>query len=167
MVTGSIASSLLGQPRSTHDIDIVVAMAPEHISILASAFPPPDFYLSTESVRDAVRNQSMFNLLDISGGDKVDFWILTNDPFDQSRFARRRPHNAGSRQISVSSPEDIILAKLRWAELSGGSEKQFQDALRVFEVQHASLDMQYLNDWSARLGIEPLWQRLQGEAEIV
>jgi hypothetical protein len=59
-----------------------------------------------------------------------------------------------------------FLAKLRWAELSGGSEKQFQDALRVFEVQHAALDIQYLNDWSARLGVEALWRRLQTEAEI-
>jgi len=37
-------------------------------------------------------------------------------------------------EIWVSSPEDTILAKLRWANLSGGSEKQFIDALRVYEV---------------------------------
>jgi hypothetical protein len=70
----------------------------------------------------------------------------------------------GAVEVSISSPEDTILAKLRWAELSGGSEKQFKDALHVFEVQRASLEMPYLNDWAARLGVAPLWQRLQQEA---
>ena len=30
----------------------------------------------------------MFNLIDLKEGDKVDFWILTNDPFDELRFSR-------------------------------------------------------------------------------
>lgn len=29
--------------------------------------------------------------------------------------------------MKVSSPEDTILMKLRWSELSGGSEKQYID----------------------------------------
>ncbi len=43
-----------------------------------------------------------------------------------------------------------ILAKLRWAKLSGGSEKQFTDALRVFEVQAGELDLDYLEDCSIK-----------------
>jgi hypothetical protein len=167
MVTGSIASSLFGQPRATHDIDLIVAIAPEKVSVLINAFLPPDFYLSLESIQDAIRNHTMFNLLDVSGGDKVDFWILTNEPFDQSRFARRSQHTIAAKPVLVASAEDTILAKLRWAELSGGSEKQFQDALRVFEVQRKGLDMDYLNHWAGELGVEPLWGRLQAEAETV
>lgn len=52
-----------------------------------------------------------------------------------------------------------------------GGEKvdfwMFHDALRVFEVQHRNLDLGYLNDWAARLGVQPLWDRLQAEAEAV
>ena len=167
MVTGSIASSLQGEPRSTHDIDLVVALPPEQSEVLARAFPPPDYYLSSSSIQEAIRQGTMFNLLDIRGGDKVDFWILTNDDFDRMRFSRRRPHLVESikTNIDVSSPEDTILAKLRWAQLSGGSEKQFHDALRVYEVQHSALDRAYLNEWVRRLGVETLWQRLQAEAE--
>jgi hypothetical protein len=29
-------------------------------------------------------------LLDTTEGDKVDFWILTTEPFDQSRFSRKQ-----------------------------------------------------------------------------
>ena len=169
MVTGSIASSLQGEPRSTHDIDLVVALPPEQSEALPHAFPPPDYYLSSSSIREAIRQGTMFNLLDIRGGDKVDFWILTNDDFDRMRFSRRRPQPVESikTNIDVSSPEDTILAKLRWAQLSGGSEKQFHDALRVYEVQYSALDLTYLDEWVQRLGVEALWQRLRAEAEPV
>lgn len=165
MVTGSIASSLFGHPRSTHDIDLVVDLTVEQARPLLLAFPPPDFYLSEGSVFDAIRKRSMFNLLDVLGGDKVDFWILRDDDFDRSRFARRRSETISAGEIVVSSPEDVILAKLYWSVLSGGSEKQFQDARHVCEVQWESLDRQYVEEWVARLGLESLWRRLLREAE--
>jgi hypothetical protein len=108
----------------------------------------------------------MFNLIDVNGGDKVDFWILTEELFDQSRFARKYSEEILGTRMYVSSPEDTILAKLRWAKLSGGSEKQFTDALRVYEVQHGKLDIAYLNDWVKKLNLESLWKRLQDEAEV-
>ncbi len=70
-------------------------------------------------------------------------------------------------ELQVSAPEDTILAKLRWAKLSGGSEKQFTDALRVYEVQYGGLDLEYLAYWVKKLGIELLWEQLTDEAEIV
>jgi hypothetical protein len=54
----------------------------------------------------------MFNLIDTQTGDKVDFWVLTDSPFDRSRFARRRRVDVFGSTVSVSPPEDIILAKM-------------------------------------------------------
>ena len=82
-------------------------------------------------------HKSQFNLLDIVAGDKVDFWLLTDDPFDQSRFDRYVETFEGQ-PLHVSRPEDTILMKLRWANMSGGSEKQFGDALSVYELQGQS-----------------------------
>lgn len=67
----------------------------------------------------------------------------------------------------VSSPEDTILAKLRWAKMAGGSEKHFIDALRVYEVQYERLDMGYIDRWAQKLGVEGLWKRIKDEAEII
>lgn len=89
----------------------------------------------------------MFNVIDMVEGDKVDFWMLTKEPFDRSRFGRRYPEQVFGLQHQVSSPEDTILAKLLWCKLSGGSEKQFRDALRVYEVQARLLDLGYLAKW--------------------
>jgi hypothetical protein len=167
MVTGSLTSSLQGEPRSTHDIDVVVDLAEEAAGRLRGAFPPSEFYLSSEAIQEAVKQRTMFNLVDTVGGDKVDFWILTDEAFDQSRFARRQVVEILDLRVAVSAPEDTVLMKLRWSALSGGSEKQFIDALRVYEVQYGSLDLDYLNDWAIRLGVESLWQRLRGEAAPV
>lgn len=164
MVTGSIASSLHGEPRSTHDIDIVVNLPRSKANALAAAFPPPDYYLDQGAVVEAVSARGMANLIDMVSGDKVDFWLLTETPFDLSRFARRYYEELLGMRIAVSSPEDTILMKLRWSKISGGSEKQFIDAVRVYEVQYAKLDHEYLREWTLKLGIESEMERLRDEA---
>lgn len=166
MLTGSIASSLQGEPRATHDIDLVIQIREAQISGLAEAFPASEYYLDSDAIRAALSERSMFNLIDLTEGDKVDFWMLTDDPFDKSRFSRRQSVVVSGIQISVSRAEDTILAKLRWALLSGGSEKQFTDALRVYEVQHQVLDQSYLDQWAETLNAKPLLERLRAEAEI-
>ncbi len=164
MVTGSIVSSLQGEPRATHDIDIVINIPKSSIPALIKAFPPPQYYLAENSVKEAIDHKSMFNLLDTNEGDKIDFWILTDEPFDKSRFARKYEENVFGFKMKISKPEDTILAKLRWAKLSGGSEKQFTDALRVYEVQFGILDLNYLQNWVNQLQVNELWNKLIDEA---
>jgi len=168
MLTGSLVSSLQGEPRATHDIDLVVAIrtAPgDAAHMLMAAFPEPQFYLDEEAIRSAVAAKGMFNRIDTREGDKVDFWLLTADAFDQARFARRAVEDFEGMRLQVSRPEDTILMKLNWAQMSGGSEKQFVDALRVYEVQHGLLDQAYLDAWAARLGVAELLANLRSEAE--
>ena len=167
MITGSVVSSLQGEPRATHDVDILIQIHFNSISSLTSAFQPPRFYLSENSIREAIQHRTMFNLLDTTEGDKIDFWILTNDPFDQSRFERKYVEEVFGMKMKVSSPEDTILAKLRWAKLSGGSEKQITDALRVFEVQYGRLDLAYLETWVNKLDVKDEWEQLKKDANPI
>jgi hypothetical protein len=167
MLTGSYASSIQGEPRSTHDIDLVVAPVTDDADKLVEAFPEPEFYLSPPAMREAIERRGMFNVIHLESGYKVDFWVLKDLPFDTLRFSRKRPVMAWGRLLKVSTPEDTILAKLRWAKESGGSEKQFTDALRIYEVQHPTLDVAYLEDWSGRLGVSDLWERLKAEASPI
>jgi hypothetical protein len=165
MITGSLASSIQGEPRATHDVDILVNITQAAIPALIKAFMPPDYYLSQSAVEEAIQHRSMFNLLDTTEGDKADFWILTDEPFDQSRFTRKYEEKILGVSMKISTPEDTILMKLRWAKLSGGSEKQFTDALRVYEVQYEKLDLNYMETWSKALHIKEFWERLKQEAQ--
>jgi hypothetical protein len=164
MATGSLVSSLQGEPRATHDFDIVISIGKSRIDLLVSSFPSPDFYIDIDSAKDAINNEGTFNLIEMKSGEKVDFWLLTDEPFDQSRFSRAIEESIFGIKIKTSSPEDTILMKLKWSKLSGGSEKQFLDALRVYEVQYSRLDKVYVDGWVIKLGVEDIWKRLQGEA---
>lgn len=164
MVTGSVVSSLLGEPRSSHDVDFVVELSESHIFALAHELAEPDLLFDTSAALDAARRRSVFNVLDTRSGDKVDFWILTDEPFDRCRFERRRTIRALGLDLVVTSPEDTILMKLRWSRLSGDSDRQYRDALGVFEVQGGDLDDRYLAQWAAELGVLDLYERLCGDA---
>jgi hypothetical protein len=165
MLTGSLVSSLQGEPRSTHDFDFVVLLEPEAAPRLAESLARTGGYVDADRVRESAAARDMFNLIDTETGLKVDFWVLTDDLFDRSRFTRRRHESVLGLEIPVSSPEDTILGKLRWGQLAGGSEKQFMDALRVYEVQHPHLDRKYLEEWAVRLGVEEGWSRILAAAE--
>lgn len=165
MITGSYASSLHGEPRLTHDIDLVVSLNPDSARKLFERFAPDAFYVSKQAIDESLHNKSMFNVIEYASGDKVDFHLLTQEPFDRSRFQRRRIERFLEVDLVVSSPEDTILQKLRWAALSGGSEKQFTDAMRVYEVQHDRLDIDYIDEWARRLHVDDAWNRLRAEAD--
>ena len=170
MLTGSVVSSLQGEPRATHDIDIVIAVrgtSEDLAHALKAAFPEPDYFLDEEAARTAISLRSMFNILDAREGDKVDMWLLSDDDFDRSRFSRKMAEPFEGTNLVVSRPEDTILAKLKWCAMSGHSEKQFTDALRVYEVQHGQLDQGYLDEWAAKLGLEELLALLRAQAEPI
>ena len=164
MLTGSLASSLQGEPRASHDVDLVIDIAPGDVARVTRALSAPGVYLDEDAVSAATRRRAMFNLIDSSSGDKADFWLLTDDPFDRERFARRMRVEALGLEVNVSAPEDTILMKLRWSAKAGGSEKQLNDALRVYELQAGSLDEGYLDKWAARLEVAAALAAIRGQA---
>ena len=50
MVTGSVAAMLYGEPRLTHDVDLVLQIQQSDIARLARAFPLSEFYFPPEEV---------------------------------------------------------------------------------------------------------------------
>ena len=154
MLTGSVVSSLQGVPRASHDVDLVIDVLPENAKHVAGVLAAPDLYLDERAVAEAAQLRTMFNVIDSSSGDKADLWLLRDDAYDRERFARRIPVDALGLQLIVSTPEDTILMKLRWAAQAGGSEKQTDDARGVYEFQGAALDQPYMDEWAVYLGVE-------------
>lgn len=59
--------------------------------------------------------------------------------------------------IPVSSPEDVILHKLRWYQLGNRvSDRQWNDIVQVLEVQAGRLDLDYLDRWAKHFGVKEL-----------
>ena len=89
MLSGSVAMSLYTQPRFTRDYDFVVNLKDEHVNQLLASFRE-GYYVNDESVKDAIRRKTMFNIIDHKSGYKADFMILKDDPFRQTEFFRQK-----------------------------------------------------------------------------
>jgi hypothetical protein len=62
------------------------------------------------------------------------------------------------------SPEDILLAKLHWFQMGGGiSEVQWRDIQGLVRVRRMSLDLDYLRDSGAKLGVAEGLRKALGE----
>ncbi len=56
VVGGSVASGLLGEPRSTFDVDLMARLTESQARALVKALGP-DWYVDEETVLDAVRRR--------------------------------------------------------------------------------------------------------------
>lgn len=165
MVVGSFAVFFWGRPRTTHDADLVAAIPPEAASDLASALQP-EYFADDESIRNSIHKQSMFNVIHLDTGFKVDVWLLSDDAYRQTAFRRRMrvPLFAGSdAQVYITSAEDTILSKLLWYQESQ-SRRDFLDAVGVYEVHGPQLDEGYLDQWADRLSLNELFTQVRRES---
>jgi len=86
VVTGAVASIIYGEPRLTHDIDVVVELGPEKAEKIAESFPPEDFYCPPiENIRqEALRSlRGHFNIIHHETGFKADVYIAGQDELHQ------------------------------------------------------------------------------------
>jgi hypothetical protein len=168
-IGGSIASSVLGAPRSTLDVDIVADLAPKHVAPFVDALKTR-YYINGQTMLDAITRRSCFNLIHLDTSFKVDVFVPKNRPYD--RAALSRSWKSESRQTTVpfffASTEDIILAKLEWYRLGDEvSERQWSDIIGVMRVNQAVLDRQYLDRWAGELGVADLLAKAWKEAESI
>jgi hypothetical protein len=167
-IGGSIAGSFAGEPRTTVDIDVVVALEEATVPAFVRAFEY-EFYIDEHAVRRAVLDRSSANAIHLPTSIKIDFFVAGGTPLDTELLQRHRPVSVTGddrNRLWVHSPEDILLQKLRWYRRGGGSsDRQWRDALGIARTQGERLDRSYLHDGATRLQIVDLLQRVLLETE--
>ena len=159
MLAGSFASTVHGVPRTTQDIDVVIDPTPASLEVLAGLFSDAEWYFDRDVARDALRRRSQFNVIDLRTAWKIDFIMRKDRPFSEAEFARRTPALVLGLSIPTATAEDTVVAKLEWAKLAGGSERQLRDIRGVLEVRGAALDKDYVQRWVVQLGLEEEWRQ--------
>ena len=123
MLTGSIASSVHGTPRATHNVDIVIAPDRDSLSVLFDSLSESEYYVSREAALAALSSEGQFNVIDFTTGWKIDFIILKSTPFGRDAFPRRLTMELEGIPLSIASAEDVLVSKLDWARRTS-SERQ-------------------------------------------
>ncbi len=164
-ITGSVASMAYGEPRLTNDIDVVVDLAEMHIPALVERFPHPEFYLSADAARQAIRRRGQFNIIHPRSGLKADIIIPKRSDFDDSRFERaQKVRPVDDLEAVFSSPEDVIVKKLDFYR-EGGSDKHLRDIAGIIKISGASLDLAYVGRWVQSMGLAEVWSEVLGRAK--
>ena len=169
LVGGSVASSVVGVERATQDVDFVVVLLEAQVEALTLALAD-EFYADADLLRDAILHNSSANVIHLPTMIKADLFISPDTAFAHSQMERRLrlPLLGDSAPlVCVTSPEDMILQKLRWYRLTDErSEKQWGDVQGIFLIQQAALDQSYLTDWAKELELTDLLMRAREEAGL-
>lgn len=156
MLSGSFASAHYGVLRSTQDIDFVIEATPAQLRAFIEALPSSEYYADLDTALQAHKRQSMFNVIDLATGWKIDLIVRKSRAFSQEEFRRRQRVSLHGVSLFVVSAEDAVISKLEWAKLAQ-SRRQIEDAAAILKVRWDELDRPYLEKWVAEVGVVAEW----------
>lgn len=165
LIGGSVASSILGEPRATLDVDMVADLQLFYVAPLLEIMTG-EFYIDEVMVKDAIEYKSSFNVIHLDSMHKVDIFVLSNQPLAQVKMQRRQQlliTENPEKFAWLPSSEDIILHKLSCNEIS---DRQWRDVLGVLKVQAYKLDFNYLSQWAETLNLVELMTKALQQAGI-
>jgi len=151
---GSFSTNHYGIPRSTADADFVIELESHTIGQIARQLGP-DFKLDPQMSFETVTGTLRYEVRVTGIPFKLEFFLLSRDPHDRERFARRVSKTVLGRPVWLPTAEDAIITKLRWA-LLGHRSKDRDDARDVLAVQGDALDWDYIHAWCDRHGTRAL-----------
>jgi hypothetical protein len=161
MIVGSFAAMIHGEPRTTHDLDIVIDPTGDQLEQLLQTLPASRYYVDGDVARDARRRRSMFNVIDMNTGWKVDLIMRKSRAFSDVELKRRTCETIRGVEVDAATAEDTIIAKLEWNK-AGGSERQLEDVAGILRVRGDTLDLAYLEKWIDELELREQWDRARG-----
>lgn len=160
MLTGSLAANFYAVPRMTRDIDIVVEILQLNVSRFFQIFQS-DFYIDKTSIVDAIKHESMFNIIHTDSIFKVDFVIRKNSLYRATEFERRRRIELDGTHIWIVAAEDLIISKLLWSKDSL-SDLQLRDVKNLF-MSTKNLDTEYINRWIQELDLNSVYEKVKSD----
>ena len=149
MISGSIALNIYSIPRMTRDIDIVIELTEKKVDEFTSLFP--DSYFDKGIIKDEIRQQGIFNIIDYKTGFKIDFIVRKNTEYFKQAFKHRQRINELDIELWVISLEDLIIAKIIWIQ-------QYQSEKQMVDIENLLLnpdkDMIYIKKWCNKLSLQ-------------
>jgi hypothetical protein len=162
MLVGSMAALAHGYSRTTRDLDVVVDASADVLCSLVAGLPPERFYADESSALEALQRQTLFNVIDLQTGWKIDVIPRKRREFSKLELSRRIRLALLGLDVYVASAEDTIIAKLEWSKLAGGSARQIEDVAELMRLASGTLDLEYIEHWVEQFELQAEWQKASG-----
>lgn len=160
-LVGSLASSTLGEPRYTNDIDLLVDLDVFDTARLCDAFEGEEYYCYKPTAIEETIARRQFNVLHLPTSNKIDFMIVGDSAWSRQQLNRRRQLDLpGIGPCYVAAAEDIILGKLLYYR-DGGSEKHIRDITGILLRSGDSIDCEYLQRFVGELDLQEEWRMIE------
>jgi hypothetical protein len=164
VVTGSVAATLYGEPRATHDIDLVVELSAAHRDALPRVFPAEEFYVPPPEVillEIQREGRGHFNIIHHASALKADIYLVGADELHAWAFRNARSYSIGGLEVRVAPPEYVITRKLEFYR-EGGSPKHLRDVRSMLAVSSDLIDLATLEGWVRKRGLQAEWSEVRG-----
>jgi predicted nucleotidyltransferase len=164
-IMGGIAVRVHGIARPTQDLDLMVALSPDHVATLFDVieelgYTVPEHYRSGSVDRVAGMPIVKMRRCLVEHGLDVDVFLV-DSAFQEEVLRRARFVQLDGFNARVISPEDLILLKL-----IAGRHRDLGDVLDVLFMQ-GLLDEEYMRGWAKELGVvDKLEQVLKESREM-
>ncbi|MBI5699989.1 nucleotidyltransferase [Candidatus Saganbacteria bacterium] len=157
LLIGGLAVGVLGEPRMTQDIDLIVFIPKSSVIALLSKMKKAGFDINQTAIQKDLELKGAFR---ISFEELwVDFIVSSTD-FEDSAFQRKMKITLLGKKVNIPSPEDLILLKL-----IPGRERDILDIKSIIERHRSKLDRKYLDSWAQKLSDEAedlrIWNTLK------
>ena len=161
MVTGSVAAIVYGEPRFTHDVDLVVRVeGSRDAEALADTFPLDEFYCAPPeviAVEAARRRRGHFNIIHHDSGFKADVYLFAKDGLHAWGMANRRRVEVQGEDVWLAPPEYVIVRKLEYFR-EGGAAKHVDDIRGILAL--TPVDDEALRARIDALGLNQIWSEV-------
>lgn len=166
MIGGAVALSAWGEPRTTQDFDVVIHLPYERIALLSQALKQRDMLVPFEVIVDLLIREEgdlAINAIHLYSGYKAELFLLRpSDHYRKVALGRRRQvdFNPTLGTVYVHSPEDLIIYKLRYYNLSEQT-KHMRDIQSILLAMGNELDLNYIETWIHHFGLSEMWEKAQ------
>jgi hypothetical protein len=166
MIGGSVGLLAWGEPRTTQDVDLVIDFPIERVYALSQALGKRGMLVPWETILDLLQQPEgdlPINAIHLDTGFKAELFLLRpDDQFRATAMTRRLivELDAPVGPVYVQSPEDLIIYKLRYYQISQQT-KHIRDIQSIFTAMGNELELAYLQRWIDHFNLSSAWHTVQ------
>lgn len=159
VITGSVASIIYGNPRLTHDIDLVMNINKNQVDIFISKFDPEMFYLPPSDIFqiELKRNShGHINIIHLESGFKADIYFLGNSDLQRWALDNFFEIEFFNMILRLAPIEYVIIKKLMFYR-EAKMQKHILDVQGILENSESMINFPILNSFITKYKVENIW----------
>jgi len=166
-IGGSVASIVYGEPRLTHDIDLIIYLTNEKVELFLELFADNEFYLPPiEVARNEIRlgEKGHFNIIHHETGFKADIYFVGNDALQNWALENINEIEFMNTKLPIAPIEYIIVKKLIYSR-EGNSHKHLDDIKSMLRESSDLIEKTILQKFLNQYNVSELYEQNFGHSK--